>query len=582
MSVRSDTDATLLTGPPLGHVIPNVATLLERNASLFASRRVFQEKRGETFEGPDWPEFVETIRTIAWRLRLLGLREGDRCAIVSPNRIEMLQMELAVMASGGIATPIFHGYPQHLLTQLITFCGASFLAVGGATQLERIDRSLPLERIIVFDDLAEEYFPSALRFSDLRADPCDPDFSLSIDADPGAVCLMQYTSGTSGTPKCVQLSHRNILSQRFALDPIWVAGEGSRILSYLPWHHSFGGIFELFNALARGVTMTLEPSYGKSPESILEHWKLIRPTAFFSVPRVYQALVDLTYGDPEGREALFHPELEFIFTAAAPLPDRVAKEFQSRGVRIVEGWGLTETSPCCTVTSASAWREAGVVGYPIAGVQIRIASDGEIQVRGPNVMCGYYDNPEANALAFTDDGWFRTGDIGQIGPGGVRLIGRRDRIFKLSNGEKVVSAEVENALQNACHLLAFAVVEGSGRMFPVALLFPNRKLLNGDVEINGCVCPHSLGELSNCLGRCLSQANGTIVQKFARVRYAVLIDDELSIENGTLTPSMKVIAKNVAESYRLTIEDLFAPEGPMREDIYIVPLRTDQSNQDCE
>jgi hypothetical protein len=118
-------------------------------------------------------------------------------------------------------------------------------------------------------------------------------------------------------------------------------------------------------------------------------------------------------------------------------------------------------------------------------------------------------------------------------------------------------------------------------MFPVALLFPNRKLLNGDVEINGCVCPHSLGELSNCLGRCLSQANGTIVQKFARVRYAVLIDDELSIESGTLTPSMKVIAKNVAESYRLTIEDLFAPEGPMREDIYIVPLRTDQSNQDC-
>jgi long-subunit acyl-CoA synthetase (AMP-forming) len=577
MNAPSDTGTTLLAGPPAGPVVPNVARLLEHNAVVFARRRVFQERHGKVFEGPDWPEFVQTIRTIAWRLRLSGFRQGDRCAIVSPNRLEMLQMELAVMASGGIAIPIFSGYPEDVLTQLITFCGARFLAVAGASQLERIDPSIGLERLIVFDDLPPDLFPSALPFSDLCAGPRDPDFSLAIDADPDTICLMQYTSGTTGTPKCVQLSHRNILSQRVALDSLW-GDEGGRLLSYLPWHHSFGGIFELFNALARGVTMTLEPGYGKSPESILECWELIRPTAFFSVPRVYQALVDLIQGNPERADALFHPELAFIFTAAAPLPDRVAEEFRNRGVRIIEGWGLTETAPCCTIAEAKAGREPGVVGYPIAGVQVRIAGDGEIQVKGPNVMHGYYNNPEANALAFTGDGWFRTGDIGEIGHGGLRLIGRRDRIFKLSNGEKVVSAQVEHVLQSACRFLAFAVVEGSGQLFPVALLFPNRKLLNGDMELDGCACPHSLEELSHCLGKCLSQANGTIVQKFARVRYAVLVDDELSIEKGTLTPSMKVVAKNVAESYRMTIDDLFAPEGPVGEDVFIVPLCTEQSN----
>jgi len=580
MTTGNHTAVTMLEGPPLGTVVPNIASLLEQNALRYADVTVFQEMRDGSFVGPSWSTFVETIRRAAWWLKELGMRAGDRCAIVSPNRLEMLQFELAVMASGGIAVPIFHGYPRHVLTELIGFCEARFLAVGGASQLERIDPLLNVERIIVFDTVAARTFPSQIPWSALASGRCDRTFRLSLEADPHDICLMQYTSGTTGKPKCVQLSHRNILSQRAALDSIWQDGSESRLLSYLPWHHSFGGIFELFNALARGATMTLEPSYGKDPVSIVATWKIVRPTAFFSVPKVYQALMDLTRTDPDARDALIHQELSFVFTAAAPLPDLVAREFDDRGVRIIEGWGLTETAPCCTIAGISTKRRPGVVGFPIAGVSIRIAADGEIQVKGPNVMLGYFNNDEANGPAFTEDGWFRTGDIGAIEPEGLRLIGRGDRIFKLSNGEKVVSTEVEQVLQGSCHYLTFAVVEGSGRSFPVALLFPNRGLLEGSPDINGCICPRSLSELSQCLHGCLGGANASIVQKFARVKYAVLVDDELSIEQGTLTPSMKVVASNVTAMYKGTIEDLYGIEGPTREDVYVVPLDQGEGTRD--
>lgn len=566
------TTQPLLVGPELGPIVPNIATLVERSAVRFADTVVFRRRRDGVFSGPPWSELAASVRAIAASLGALGLRAGDRLAIVSQNSLEMLALELAVMSSGAIAVPIFHGYPRHVLTELIGFCGARFLAVGTPQHLERIDPALSLDRIILLEGSPQAFTDTIIPYAELCA--FDEPEELALDADPNDVCLMQYTSGTTGRPKCVQLTHRNILSQAVALESVWSMEAGGRLLSYLPWHHSFGGIFELFNALARGATITLEPSFAKDAASILEHWRMVRPTTFFSVPKVYQALIDLTRNDPEAFDSLLHPELAFIFTAAARLPDPIAREFEKRGIQIVEGWGLTETAPCCTITGATQPRTPGVVGRPIAGVSIRIASDGEIQVTGPNVMRGYYANDEDNASAFTDDGWFRTGDIGAIEKGGLRLIGRRDGIFKLSNGEKVVSAEIEHVLQSACHYLAFAVVTGSGQSFPVALLLPNRKLLTDNAAIEHCVCPRSLEELSRCLTGCLSAANEEIVQKFARVPVALLVDGELSIDDGTLTPSMKVVATKVLETYRRAIEEIYETDDVVSADVRVVPLVT--------
>ncbi|RMG36496.1 MAG: long-chain fatty acid--CoA ligase, partial [Methanobacteriota archaeon] len=373
-----------------------------------------------------------------------------------------------------------------------------------------------------------------------------------------------------------QLTHQNILSQRAALEILWDINETDRFLSYLPWHHSFGGIFELFTALYTGAVVHLESSYGKDPHSILENWKLVKPTVFFSVPKVYQALFNLTKEDPEAEKVFFHPELKFIFTAAAPLPEALSREFEKRNIPVLEGWGLTETSPCCTLTDMKAKRRPGVVGKPIPGVTIRIAEDGEIQVKGPNVMVGYYKNEEANAAAFTDDGWFRTGDVGEITPDGLKLIARKDRIFKLSNGEKVIPTEIEGLIQARCHYLSFALVEGSGKAYPVALLFPNRQLLahsdRSNPPIEGCYCPQSIEELSNCLQNCLKLVNSEIGEDFARIKSALLIDEELSLEKNTLTPSMKVVPKRVASIYKADIEAVYAQHKPIKEKVYVIRL----------
>ncbi len=161
-----------------------------------------------------------------------------------------------------------------------------------------------------------------------------------------------YTSGTMGTPKCVQLTHKNILSQQAALDIVWNLDENERFLSYLPWHHSFGGIFELFTALYNGATLSLESSYGKDP--LNPSWKTGKKFAqrCFSVYlKVYQSLVELTKGNKEAEDMFFNSGLKFIFTAAAALPEKISNEFEKRGIPVIEGWGLTETSPCCTLTN---------------------------------------------------------------------------------------------------------------------------------------------------------------------------------------------------------------------------------------
>lgn len=565
-----------LSGPPLGDVIPNIATLVELNAERFAARIVFREKRDGVFTGPDWKTFANTIRTIATHLNAFGFRQGDKLAIVSPNRTEMLALELAVMSCGGVAVPIFSNYPAHILGPLIDFSQARFLAVAGATQLQRLDKAVPVERIFVFDDVQDARFPLLTPYTVLT-ESVPYVAPLLVYTNPNEVCLNQYTSGTTGTPKLVQLTHRNILSQQAAMKRLWTLNADDRFLSYLPWHHSFGGIFELFSALTSGATMSLESSYGKDPQMVFENWKLVRPTVFFSVPKVYQSLVDLTRADDSARDAFFHPEIKFVFTAAAPLPELIAKEFVKRHVRIIEGWGLTETSPCCTITGADSLRQKGVVGFPIPGVSVRLADDGEIQVHGPNVMTGYLNNHEENAKVFTTDGWFRTGDIGAFEEAGLRLVGRRDRIFKLSNGEKVVTAELESMLQSACHYLAFAVVEGRERDFPVALLFPNRQLLDSaGAAVENCEAPRNMEDLSRCLGRCLREANCGIAQKFAQVKYAVLIDNDLTIERGTLTPSMKVVADRVTTIYRGTLDDIYSMGDssgePGDEKVYVIPL----------
>lgn len=566
-----------------GAMLPNIATMLREGSTRSNDGLIFRDRVGDAMRETQWAQFTQDVNTIAYNLKCAGFERGDKMVLFTPNRLEMLQLEMAVMAMGGIAVPIFAWFRAETARLLIGHSDARFLAAAGEAQTNQLSDDLKVDRIYVFDTGAGNNLRKAAPYQSLFEQKA-PGNCMDFGADSDAICLNMYTSGTMGVPKCVQLTHRNILSQQAALSRVWDLDHTDRFLSYLPWHHSFGGIFEKYSALCSGAEITLEPSYGKSAPSIMEMWQQVKPTVFFSVPKVYQSLFDIMAGNDMLTTSFFHPELKFIFTAAAALPQRLSDEFERRNVKVLEGWGLTETSPCCTITDPSIRRESGLVGMPIPGVQVRIADEDEIQVLGPNVMVGYYNNAEANAAAFTQDGWFRTGDVGQITENGLRLIARKDRIFKLSNGEKVIPTDLEKAIETKCHYVQYAVVTGGGKDYPVALIFPNKKLFeNPDAVImptEGCFCPRSLNELGRCMTTCLATANETIGQKFSKIRTAAIILDELSIDNSTLTPSMKVSPGNVLEKYRSHMLNLFGEHVPVDEEVYVVDLTQSQVNKE--
>ncbi|NOX46218.1 MAG: AMP-binding protein [Chlorobi bacterium] len=562
----------------LSPITVNIAEMLRNNVKNFSTRYVFKQKQKNKYFGITWQEFYTGIRRIAFNLQKLGFSKGDKALILSRNRLEMLQTELAIQSSGGISVPVFHNLKEPVITKLYQHSGSKYLFVGSEVQLGKISQSLSINKIFSFDEIKHNNFPELIFFKDLIAPLEMGDFSLDFNASPEDICLNMYTSGTMGEQKCVQLTHKNILSQQAALDVLWDVDENDRLLSYLPWHHSFGGIFEKFTAIYSGAEMYLESGYGTDPKEILENWKLVKPTIFFSVPLVYQSLYTLAKESKEAEELFFHPDLKFIFTAAAPLPKNISDEFENRGVKVIEGWGLTETTPCCTLTDPKVKRAPGVVGKPIPGVKLRLAEDGEIQVSGPNVMKGYYNNKKANDKIFTPDGWFCTGDIGEFTETGLKLIARKDRIFKLLNAEKIIPADLEKKILGKCSYLSYVLVEGSGRKTPIALLFPNNTLVsssakNNNIKIEGCKCPENMKDLAVCLKQCIDNVNNEIKEKYARINCAMLINGGLSVEDKTLTASMKMMPNSVKHVFKAHIQKIYGEDKEIKEDFYIIPLQ---------
>lgn len=565
----------------------NIASFLKDAAHRFENNFVFQHKVNGQYEGVKWKELYHKILLAAHYLKNNGFKRGDKMVIYTPNCLEMLVTELAVMACGGVAVPIFAYFKRDTANMLIEFCDPKFLIIHGEFQYNQLNTNLNVEKIFSINEDICKKDSKVIPFSDLFNYNITPNEQQVLDFSiPNTeVCLNMYTSGTMGLPKCVQLTHLNILSQQVALKKIWNVNTTDRFLSYLPWHHSFGGIFELFSALYNGACYYLESGYGKDINGILENWKLVQPTIFFSVPKIYQTLIEQIQIDPSIEKVFFHQNLKFIFTAAAPLPENIANEFTKRDVKILEGWGLTETSPCCTIGSSDNIRQPGVVGFPIPGIEIRIDDEGEIQVKGPNVMKGYYKNDEANNSVFTEDGWFKTGDVGEITSSGLKLIARKDRIFKLSNGEKVIPTDIEKLIEKKCCYIAHSIVYGGGKEYPVAILFPNKKFFShpgyDQTPEQGCFCPRNIEELGKCLRGCLSQANGDIQQKFSKIKIAAILDKELSIDDNTLTPSLKPSPKNIINKYIDHIKNLYGENVPLEEDIYVILLDDQLKNTTC-
>ena len=553
----------------------NLAVMLAQNAEKFSNLPVYQEiKKNSEYEPLTWSQFIKEVSSIQDYLVSTGFKSGDHLAILSANRQEMLEIELAVMAMGGRVVPIFSGYAAEKADTLVNFCDAEYVAVADEVQLAKISVPDKFKNIIHFEKVSRPA-RNLIHFEEILSSGSDHKL-LGSHMDKQAVCLMMYTSGTMGKPKLVQLTHENILSQQAAMKVLWNLKSTDRFLSYLPWHHSFGGIFEKYSAICSGAVLSLENSFGKNVDQMISNWDKVKPTVFFSVPRIYQALTTLMGQNPEIEKLIFHDELRFVFTAAASLPQHISDIFEKKNIPVYEGWGLTETSPCCTVTNPALPRKPGIVGNPIPGVSLKLSEEDEIFVKGLNVMSGYYHNMEATEKVFLKDGWFCTGDVGEINETGLKLISRIDRIFKLTNAEKVIPTEIENILYRDCAYMSHVYVAGSGKDYPVVLVFPNKAMFKETPDpsqlMEGCKCPNNLDEYFSCLKNCLVNWNGSIDAKYSRLKKARILDYELSIENEELTPSMKLAPNVVGRVFESEIESLYQSEEDQPKQVYIINI----------
>lgn len=553
-----------------------IGAMLVRNAERFADRAIYVEKRGGRFQCVTWEDFLCDVVSFARFLGAAGVGRGDRVAVFSPNRGEMLVVELAVMCLGAIFVPIFPGYPATQMRTLIEHANPAAVVVSDSTQLEKICVPPRVRAVVSFDPIARATlddllpgfqgevvnFKAVLRrfaVSDAQDLLLKTFLWSAARIPPGDACLMMYTSGTSGQQKGVLLTHDNILSQRRAIAQVWDLSAGDRFLSYLPWHHSFGGIFEKYGALYNGATIVLDDSFGKDVNLLLRNWKEIKPTVFFSVPKIYQELVGHVQFHPEDRAEIFHPGLKFVFTAAAPLPARLSQFFEEIGVPVVEGWGLTETAPCCTLTDLAERRSIpGMVGYPLPGIEIRLAEDGEILVRGPNVMVGYDGDPQSTRAVLPGDGWFHTGDLGEFAGGGLRLVARKDRVFKMLNAEKVVPTELENRLASMNRYIRHVVVVGEGKRFLAALIFPDYFLI---AEEFGEDHARAEEKVKASLRETVLQFNREHSVKYEHLHAMAVVSKELSIEDHELTPSLKVRVRNILRNSEEYLDAIYEPSA---------------------
>ncbi|MBI4403238.1 MAG: AMP-binding protein [Deltaproteobacteria bacterium] len=572
---------------PLGPVTPNIGTLFLRNASQFGSQPAFAERSEGKYRYWSWEILTQDILRASTFFRNKGLVAGDRVALVATNSHAKLVAEMAVMSSGLVSVPIFIGYPKALVAQLIAFSKVRFLMIENFELL----RGLPVEMLpktIVLLKGQKEKLPGfkgeLLCFDEIlgNGSPEEVEKTKTIfKAVPeNTLSLIMFTSGTSGFPKGVQLTHRNLMSQQRALEILWKPEPGMRFLCYLPWHHSFGGLFERFFALHSGGCLAIDDSCGKNVDRLLENFAEIKPHLFFSVPKIYQEIVSRVLKSHEIEQIFFHKDLKYVFTAAAPLPLGTSEVFKKKNIPVVEGWGLTETSPCCTLTERSLEREPGVVGFPIPGVEIRLGDENEICVRGPNVMLGYVDQPEATANVLTSDGWFSTGDIGELTTTGVRILSRKDRMFKLNNGEKIFPAVIEERIKSRCDYVKHAYVFGRGQVHPCVALFPNQELFSAKKEGDECKNPTDCEQLAQCLKECLEKLNEKVAARFERVSIAAVIRHEPTLEKGELTPSFKLVPSRIQENfetYLIAIEKGLREKLP--EDAWLVSLEAKDSKR---
>ena len=546
-------------------------------------------------------EFYQSVVGVARTLKEWGIGKGDRVAILSENRPEWAMADFACLLTGAVVVPIYTTLTGEQTANLLRDCSARAIFVSCEKQFSKvrsIQEHTAVEKVIVMDAVETAHAFHMERL--MREGPQDRDTAFDAvarEVSPDDLATIIYTSGTTGVPKGAMLTHGNLASNISHSLEDFPVQDGDVSISVLPLSHVTARHVD-FALLYHRVTLAYVSFVDQLPQALVE----VRPTIFVGVPRMYEKIhtnvEQKAKGIPKswiynwavsvGRRhqpdilagrtpssfswklanrALFSKvrtgmggRAKIFISGGAPLGRELAEWYADIGIRIHEGYGLTETSPVIAVNTPKAHR-LGTVGKPLSNVEVHIAADGEILVRGPSVFKGYWNRPEETANTLVD-GWFKTGDIGKLDQDGfLSVTDRKKDLIKTSGGKFIAPQPLENSLKHNA-LVAEAVVLGDKRKFPAALIVPYFPLLEDWARANQ-VRFTSREELIADEKVC-SLYDGIVADlnrdlaRYEQLKRVVLIAEELSAEAGTLTTSMKLRRHAVQERYKTQIEEMYA------------------------
>jgi long-chain acyl-CoA synthetase len=579
--------------------------------SKFNRPDALQVKVAGAYKPISHSEVADRVRHAARGLTSLGVRRGDRVGILSENRPEWAIADFACLTAGLTDVPIYPTLPADQIAYILKDSGAVAIFVSTRSQAEKIREirsQVPaLKTVIGFDDI-----PGLVNMSiaDLEKRGAEGETNLSIatykeDAltvKPDDLATIIYTSGTTGEPKGVMLSHDNIYSN-VAASRKAIPFEGRDVgLSFLPLSHIFERMAGHYMMFATGTSI----AYAESIDTVAANMGEVRPTLVLSVPRLYEKMyarileTALTGGflkkkiffwargvaerwaneklsgkEPGGllawqyaiaQKLVFSKlkartggRLRYFVSGGAPLSPDINKFFYAAGLEILEGYGLTETSPVIAVNTPENFR-IGTVGKAIDGVEIKIASDGEILTRGPHVMKGYYNKPEATRDAIEPDGWFHTGDIGELRDGFLAITDRKKDIIVTAGGKNIAPQPLENKVKTNKYV-AQAVMLGDKRKFPSMLVVPNFDQLERWAAKRNIIWTDraQLLRMPTIQAKMEKEVNKELAgaAHFEVPKKIGLIEHDFSIEKGELTPTQKVKRRAIDKNYKTLIDSLY-------------------------
>lgn len=564
-------------------------------------------KAGKEWRHVSGADFTSRIRHLALALAELGVKAGDRVAVISENRPEWSVADLAILSLRAVNVPIYTTQAVEQVQYILQDSAARFLFVSGKKIYKHaaagIEAVSTVENLIFFDPEARPAGSEARTLHELEErgrdlDAENPDaFAQFLHAvQPDDLATIIYTSGTTGEPKGVMLTHGSFVSNVQAITAGLEIEPTDISLSVLPLSHIFERTcFYVF--CWNGVAVY----YSAAIEQLAEHLNEVRPTIMTAVPRlfekVYHKIVKKGTAEEGLKKKIFLRSMEigqryaqlidqrrriplslslqqkvadklvfskwrsgvggrlrYFVSGGAPLSSALSYAFFGAGIPILQGYGMTET--CVVSANRPDNHKAGSIGIPFDGIEIQIAADGEILVRGPNVMQGYYNHPEATAEVIKD-GWFYTGDVGRMDEDGhLYLTDRKKDLFKLSNGKYVAPQQVESLIKQSA-LVNQVVVVGSSRKFTAALIVPDWENLRAELKVTG-----TRDELSRDPAAVkLVQREVTVLTRdladYERVRKVALLPDELTIDGGEMTPTLKVKRRVIDEKFADLIEGLY-------------------------